>query len=56
MKNPQAEMVVSFVACRFFLWFDLPSDWASHNLKVKNVKVKFKCSRFLDSHSKYAKR
>ena len=36
------------------LWlevFDLLSDRSSHN---ENVKVKSKCSRFLDSHSDYA--
>ena len=31
MKIPQAVTVISFVACHFFLWFDLPSDWSSHN-------------------------
>ena len=27
-EKPHAVTVLSFVACIFFLWFDLPSDWS----------------------------
>ena len=39
MKQPQAVIVISFVACGLI----------SH--LIGHVKVKSKCSRFLDSHS-----
>ena len=29
MEKPQSAMVISFVACDFFLWFDLTSYWSS---------------------------
>ena len=32
----QAVMVISFVACGFFFWFDLHSDWSWHNIKSKS--------------------
>ena len=50
MEKPQGATGISLVAWVFFLWFDFAPDWSSHN---SNVKVKSKCSRFLDSQSKH---
>ena len=30
-EKSQAGMVIGFVVCGFFLWFNFPSDWPSHN-------------------------
>ena len=41
-KKPQPVAIIRFVACSFFLWFDLPSDWSCvHGCWICKVKLKF---------------
>ena len=41
-KKPQPVAIIKFVACSFFLWFDLPSDWSCvHGCWIRKVKLNF---------------
>ena len=41
-KKPQPVAIIRFVACSFFLWFDLPSDWSCvHGCWIRKVKRRF---------------
>ena len=42
VKKRQPVTIIRFVACRFFLWFDLPSDWSCvHGCWICKVELKF---------------
>ena len=40
-KKSQPVAIIRFVACSFFLWFDLPSDWSCvHGCWIRIIFVK----------------